>query len=94
MAVTHLRNDDVFIGVELVTCAHIEKCPDVEPVVALCAEEGVSRCFRPQPLTAARFEPHSHNKRHRWSAGVPFPARLEVRFLVVMVCAAGISSCH
>ena len=47
---THSRNDDVFIDVELDNSVHFEKCLDV---VVLCAEEGVSRCFRPQPLNAA-----------------------------------------
>ena len=59
---THSRNDDVFIDVELDNSVHFEKCLDV---VVLCAEEGVSRCFRPQPLNA---EPCSHYKRHRWGA--------------------------
>ena len=50
---THSRNDDVFIDVELDNSVHFEKCLDVVPNVVLCAEEGVSRCFRPQPLNAA-----------------------------------------
>ena len=45
--------DDVFIDVELDNSVHFEKCLDVVPNVVLCAEEEVSRCFRPQPLNVA-----------------------------------------
>ena len=46
-------NTGTMIDVELVSRVHVEKCLDVVPNMVLCAEEGVSRSFRPQPLNVA-----------------------------------------
>ena len=75
----------MFIDVQLDNSVHFETCLDV---VVLCAEEGVSRCFRPQPLNAAPLNLVPTTSVIAGGRGYSLPARLAVGFNAITVCAA------